>query len=335
VPNTTENQDGSIESAMKSIIAPPEEEIINEIEEEAQDTEEVTEPDVAETAESEEEDIIDSEEESETEELVADSEDDEDPVEDAVQEGTTTHSVKVDGINVEVSLDELKQGYSGQKYVQKGMQEAAAQRKQAEEVYSSLLNDRKQLTNLYEQLTNGDLVRPPREPSREEFESDPLGYMNKKLQFDEEKQGYDAKMAQLQVVAQQNSEAEQQAHKAYIQREMEELHKVLPEFGNPEKANKIKDKLVIAGKAHYGYTEEEISQVMDHRAIQVLHDAMKYQDIIAGKSKAVAKTKKGKPVIKAGSKRLRDSKKQVRDQQKAKLRQSGSMEDALGLILNS
>ena len=100
-------------------------------------------------------------------------------------------------------------------------------------------------------------------------------------------------------------------------------------------AKQFQEKLIVGGKAHYGYTSQEIEQVMDHRAIQVLHDAMKYQDIIAGKAKAVAKTKKAKPALKAGAKKVKDSSNKVRERQKAKLRRSGSIDDALDLMLNS
>ena len=118
---TTDNQevefDGSIEGALASIIE-PEEEFDGE---------------------------DDLPEEDESDEETDNSEDDED-TENAVQEGQK-FTVKVDGQEVAVTLDELKQGYSGQKYVQRGMQEAAMQRKQAEEVYNALLNERQHIAN--------------------------------------------------------------------------------------------------------------------------------------------------------------------------------------------
>jgi hypothetical protein len=114
---------------------------------------------------------------------------------------------------------------------------------------------------------------------------------------------------------------------------MQTLQQKIPEFADSNKAGKIKERLVQVGREHYGYSAEEIGQVMDHRAIQVLHDAMKYRDIMSGKAKAVAKTKKARPIVKAGSKRMDDSNTKVRKRQQAKLKQSGSIEDALGLIL--
>jgi hypothetical protein len=216
------------------------------------------------------------------------------------------------------------------------MQEAAHQRKEAESVYEALLNERQQVQQLYQQLQSGELGSPPVSPSREMFENDPLGYMDDKMKYDEAKESYDKQIAGYQQVVQQNAKAEQLAKQAYMKREMEQLQIAIPEFSDSSKAKEIKSKLVNIGGKHYGYTAEEIGQVMDHRALKVLNDAMKYQEIIAGKSKAVKKTRKAKPVLKAGAKRSNKVQPgKVRDRQQAKLRNSGSIEDALGLILNA
>ena len=62
---------------------------------------------------------------------------------------------------------------------------------------------------------------------------------------------------------------------------------------------------------------------------------MKYQNIIAGKSKAEVKTKSAKPVVKPGTKKMSTPNAKIRSRQKAKLRETGSMEDAVSLIINS
>jgi len=336
VEATETTNDGSIESAIESIIAPTEE-VIETTEEETQVTEETTE--VEETAESEEEEVTETEDDLDESESDDEDEyeldDDNDQVEDAVQDAPSNITVKVDGKDVEVTLDELKQGYSGQKYVQKGMQEAAQQRKEAEGVYQALLNERKQINELYQQLQQGGVAQAPTPPSRELFESDPIGYMEQKLSYDESKAAYDNQMAQLQQVSNQNTQAERVAKQTYLKQEMQTLQQKIPEFADSNKASKIKERLVQVGQEHYGYTPEEIGQVMDHRAIQVLHDAMKYRDIMSGKAKAVAKTKKARPIVKAGAKKVNDSATKVRKRQKAKLQKSGSIDDALGLILNT
>lgn len=331
---TIEN-DGSIESAVESIIAPTEE-VKETTEEETQITDEAT--DVEETAESEDVDDTEAEEDGsddDSEEYELELDEDNDQVEDAVQDAPSNITVKVDGKEVEVTLDELKQGYSGQKYVQKGMQEAAQQRKEAEGVYEALLNERKQINELYQQLQQGGVAQAPTPPSRELFDSDPIGYMEQKMNYDESKARYDQQMAQLQQVSQQSTQAEKVAKQTYLKQEMQTLQEKIPEFADSNKASKIKERLVQVGREHYGYTPEEIGQVMDHRAIQVLHDAMKYRDIMSGKAKAVAKTKKARPIVKAGAKKVNDSATKVRKRQQAKLQKSGSIDDALGLILNT
>ena len=327
----TENQmDGTIESAISSLIAP--EEIIEDtIEEETQETEEIS-------AESEVEEEIDSEEDvTEDEEVEAsDSDEDyEDQVEDARSEEPQRYSVKVDGQETEVSLEDLKQGYSGQKYVQKGMQETADMKKEVATVYEALNNERQVIAELYQSIQQGGIAPQPVKPSKELFDADPIGYMQKNITYEEEMGAYNQQMAQIQQVSQQSSVASENAQKAYLQEQMQILQKDIPDFADEKKSELLREKLVNTGTNHYGYTTDEISQITDARAIKVLHDAQKYQDIISGKSKAKVKTQSANSVIKPGAKKVSTPKAKVRSRQMAKLRGSGDMKDALDLILNT
>ena len=337
---TLERPDTSVEGAIASILQTeeteqPEEETVEATQEQAEEVEEEVEAEVEddEDVEEDEEDVEESEE-SEDEE----SEDEED-TEDTEQAGTQAQSftVKVDGKTEVVTLDELKQGYSGQKYVQKGMQEAATAKKEAEAVYSALLQERQNIAQLYQQAQQGTLAQPPVEPARELFETDPIGYMDAKLKYDEQLQAYSAQMQQMEQVAQQQTQAEQAAQQAYLQQEMMNLQKIIPEFADQNKATQIKDKLITSGTEIYGYEADEIAQVMDHRAIRVLHDAIKYQELMSGKEAAVEKAKpanRKKRPVKAGAKKG-NNKSQVQNKLRQKLTKSGSVDDALALILES
>ena len=329
--NETETPITDIDSAMNSILMP--EETTEEVIEESQETEEISaEAEVADDVEVVEEDVT----EEEAEEIEAsDSEDDEDPIEEASLQEPERYSVKVNGQEEQVSLEDLKQGYSGQKYVQQGMQDVAAQKKEAEAVYTALNNERQQMAELYQQLQNGGFAPEPIKPTKEEFDADPIGYMQKNLEYEEQKANHDRQMAQLEQASQQNSVAQQNAKQAYLQEQMQILQKEIPEFADSTKASKLREQLVNTGKSQYGYTTEEISQISDYRAIKVLHDAMRYQDIISGKSKAKVKTKSAKPVVKPGAKKIATPNAKIRSRQKAKLKDSGSIDDALNLILNS
>ena len=329
--NETEPKITDVDSALSSILEPVEE-TTEEVIEESQETEEIS-------AEAEVADEVEEEVTEEAEEIEAsDYEDDEDPIEDASLEDPVEperYTVKVNGEESQVTLEDLKQGYSGQKYVQQGMQEVAAAKKEAEAVYAALTNERQQMADLYQQLQNGQFAPEPVKPTKEDFDADPIGYMQKNLEYEEQKANYDRQMAQLQQASQQNSVAQQNATQAYLQEQMQILQKEIPEFADSTKASKLREQLVATGKSQYGYTTEEISQISDYRAIKVLHDAMRYQDIISGKSKAKVKTSSAKPVVKPGAKKMATPNAKVRSRQKAKLRESGSIDDALGLILNS
>lgn len=329
---TLERPDTSVEGAIASILQTeeteqPEEETVEATQEQDEDVEEEVEAEVE-----------DDEDVDEDEEDVEESEDEED-TEDTEQAGTQAQSftVKVDGKTEVVTLDELKQGYSGQKYVQKGMQEAATAKKEAEAVYSALLQERQNIAQLYQQAQQGTLAQPPVEPARELFETDPIGYMDAKLKYDEQLQAYSAQMQQMEQVAQQQTQAEQAAQQAYLQQEMMNLQKIIPEFADQNKATQIKDKLITSGTEIYGYEADEIAQVMDHRAIRVLHDAIKYQELMSGKEAAVEKAKpanRKKRPVKAGAKKG-NNKSQVQKKLRQKLTKSGSVDDALALILES
>ena len=322
--------DGTIESAISSLIAP--EEIIEDtIEEETQETEEIS-------AESEVEEEIDSEEDvTEDEEVEAsDSDEDyEDQVEDARSEEPQRYSVKVDGQETEVSLEDLKQGYSGQKYVQKGMQETADMKKEVATVYEALNNERQVIAELYQSIQQGGIAPQPVKPSKELFDADPIGYMQKNITYEEEMGAYNQQMAQIQQVSQQSSVASENAQKAYLQEQMQILQKDIPDFADEKKCQILRERLVTTGTNHYGFTNDEISQITDARTIKVLHDAHRYQDIISGKSKAKVKTQSANSVIKPGAKKVSTPKAKVRSRQMAKLRGSGDMKDALDLILNT
>jgi len=310
----TTELDGTIESAISSLLQPEEvEEVVEE------DTEEA-----AELEDSEEEPEGEDAEEEEVEE-----EDDEDA--DEAEESTPElYTVKVDGKEEQVSLDDLKRGYSGQQYVQKGMQEAANLRKQAEQVYQALMNERAMVA----QAIQGGIPQPPAEPSKEMFESDPIGFMEAKLKYDDQLKEYNEQMGQFQQIAEQQSQAQQAAQRAYLEREMETLKQVVPEFADPQKASQVRDRLVTMGQEIYGYEANEVSAIMDHRAIRVLNDAIKYQELMSGKKQAEKKAKpKPKRTVRAGAKKTASNANAER-QTRQKLKKSGNINDALSLILN-
>lgn len=319
---------GSIESAIDKLFPAAEAET-DEREGEELEGEELE----GEEQEAEQDDESDEAEEDASEDDESDEGEEDADQDDQAQE--PLHTVKVDGKEQQVTLEELKRGYSGQKYVQEGMSQAAELRKQAEQVYSQLLQERQGIAQLYQQLQSGQVVRPPEPPSKELFNADPIGYMEAKIQYDEQVQAYQQQMQQIQQVTQHQTQAERAAMDAHLAREADALRAAVPELADKKQAPKIREMLTTAG-TEYGYSAEELGQVSDHRALRVLIDAAKYRQLQAGKTAAVEKAKNPKPkapVLRPGAKPASQSARQLQ-KQKTRLKRSGDLTDALDLMLN-
>ena len=260
---------------------------------------------------------------------------DEDEAEEAEDAGQQElYTVKVDGEEREVTLDDLKRSFSGQAYIQKGMQEAAEAKKEAEGVYQALLNERQQLSNLLYQAQSGQIAQPPIPPSRELFNNDPIGYMEAKLSYDEALQNYQNQQYQIQQVAEQQNYQMQIAQQQYLQGEMQRLAQAIPEFSDAKTASKLKEDLVQFG-SKLGYSEAELSEVMDHRAILVLQKAMKYDQLVEGKSKATQKASNARPVVKPGTKKTgRTGAAKQRQNAQARMKKTGSIDDVAKFLLS-
>lgn len=297
------------------------------IESDEDTTEETTEVDSeVEDSPSDESDDYD-EEDYDTNEESAENDDEPDHLE------PEKYTVKVDGEEVSVTLEDLKRSFSGQGKIQKGMQEAAEARKQAEAMREQVNAMAQQLTQMYQRAQQKGIPTPPTEPSRELFNSDPLGYMEAKMDYDAKMKEYQTsmqEMAQVQQYQQQQMTMQQQQRLA---EEMRVLQEKIPEFGDAEKAAKLRDNLVRTGIENYGFTQEELSTITDHRALMVLRDAMRYRQSQSKRSQVEQKTKDARPVIKPQAKKKPQSaQRKQKQQQVSKFKKTGRIDDALSLM---
>ena len=240
------------------------------------------------------------------------------------------YAVKSDGTEKQVTLEELKQGYAGQDYIQRRMQEVAALEKDFKQQQETLQKQQQELLQIYEQAQQTGL-QPPTAPSKDLFENDPIGYMEAKIKYDEDMQSYNQQMQQIQYVQQQQQAAQQQATQQELAQQAEMLKRFIPELSDPQKVEPYRKALVDTGVA-YDFSAEEVAGVTDARMVRVLNDAMKYRRLQAKRKAAQADSKK--PVVPSGAKRrAADGEAATRKKQQQKLRKSGKIEDALNLML--
>ena len=276
-------------------------------------------------ASSEDEDDIDP-----SDDEYYDEETDEDQV-DVEAQDTELHDVKSDGQWEKRTLAELKQAYAAQPAINNRFQELAEARKQVEQHAKAVAQQRDEILQMHQKVQQG--IQEPTPPSRELFEQDPIGFMEKKLQYDEAKVSYDQDMQQIQFMQQQKAQAQEAASQSYLQEQAEILKQYIPDIADPVKGPKIKSALVDTGAA-YGFSEDEMSGVTDSRYIRAMNDARKWRQLEANRGKAQQKGQKARPVVKAGAKKHQDGSVASRNKAARKMQKSGSVDDVARFLLS-
>ena len=319
----------SMDNAVEALLAQEPE--TAEVETTDTETEEVEEAEVEDT-EVEDSDDDDADDDDEDEYEGDEGEADSDEQDDSV--GSETYTVKVDGVDVEATLQDLIKSYSGQRYINQGMQKASELKKQAEQAYNGLIQQRAQLDQYSQQVSQNGLVSKPIAPTRALFTDDPLGYMDANLKYSEDMELYQADQNQLAHNHKAMQEAQAETYQANLQYQQEELKRLIPDFADAKKATKLKDNLIRHGGT-LGFTEVELRSVVDARTMRTLHESMLWRQSLEGKSDVQAKLKKARPLMKSGVKKTGESVKSVEKKLMSKLKKSGSINDAAALLFNS
>jgi hypothetical protein len=271
-----------------------------------------------------EEDVEDAEYEEVEEEVFAESDQDD-------SEEPELFSVKVDGEEQSVTLEELRRGYSGQTFINQQMQKVAEQRKEAEQIFGALAQERAQVQQALQMLQDGTFAAPPVAPDEALFETDPLAFMQQKLEYDKQAAEYQSRLSQLQEQANANNQTQQQARQVYLAREAELLQGFAPELFDENQGEANRKALVDSAVESYGFTPEEMGMVMDHRHVRVLKDALAYRALNSESGKKQVEKK-------VQTKQVRSSKRKVNAEQqrqkrlRQKLKETGNIEDALSLL---
>ena len=324
----------SMDNAVEALLAQEPE--TAEVETTDTETDEVEEAEVEDTevedSDDDDADDADADDEDEYEGDEDEGEADSDEQDDSTDSETFT--VKVDGEDVEATLQDLIKSYSGQRYINQGMQKASELKKQAEQAYNGLIQQRAQLDQYSQQVSQNGLVSKPIAPTRALFTDDPLGYMDANLKYSEDMELYQTDQDQLAHNHKAMQAAQAATNQANLQNQQEELKRLIPDFADAKKATKLKDSLIEHGKRR-NFTEAELSSVVDARTMHVLHESMLWRQSLEGKSDVQAKLKKARPLMKSGVKKTGESVKSVEKKLMSKLKKSGSINDAAALLFNS
>lgn len=337
--------EGTIDHAVARLLAEPEAEApaTPEVEPDAQPEpldEGVTPDDDQEYEESETEDEEEEEGEQPTEDAEEESEyEEESEDEETEEEGEepTVYTVKIDGEDYEVDLDELTSGYQRQSDYTKKTQAVAEERKQLETKLAEVnaaQEDFKSKALMANELLNRDLAKFASVDWEALKTENPAEFLSKQIEVQDIKKAQESLQLEYQQAMQNQAAAQQEAYNARLAEEKPKVLAAFPEWKDNDKAQEQYQSIMEYGLS-VGFAQEELSNVITARDLTILDKARKYDAI--QKTKAGLK-KKTKPPVKKVVKpkgvapKSTGLKKRLAER-KSELRASGSIKDAAALLL--
>ena len=333
-PIAAEESIEAAHNAILGLLGSEEEEPKSEEEQPTEEDESTGEPDESLDEVSEDEESEEESEEEESEESEEEEEGEEEP---------DVYIVKVDGADIEVSLDELVSGYSRQSDYTKKTQELSEQRKQLD-AYAQQAHAQIEQTQMFRQqyvdaasqaiqnqysqlqsLENTDWERLKLE-DREEYLTKRDDYREIQSNIQREQQG-------VQQAAHQQEQEQAHMMQQSLADEHAKMVEIIPQWADP------KIKAEIAGGLRdfalsKGFTTDEVSQLADHRSVLVLLQAKAFEEMQSKTQNIKAKKTKNKPKVAKSGKGTdkKESTSRKRNAQMKRLRETGHLNDSVSLF---
>tara|TARA_R100000700_G_scaffold15219_2_gene21151 strand:- start:1232 stop:2266 length:1035 start_codon:yes stop_codon:yes gene_type:complete len=259
--------------------------------------------------------------------------------EEPLESSEELYKIKVGDQELEVTLDELKNGYSRQQDYTRKTKKLSEDRTQVDDLQKSLTRQNeeakirrdqyeKQLEVLSQHLkTTENTVDLDRL-----YQEDPAEYVRQKAEIDRRKEMMEATRQEQQRVMAEKQKEHEKTYNAYLEKERKLLAEKLPIYGDKDKGPTFVKNLTDYAKS-IGYTDQEISMLVDHRAVLMLANAYRYNKLRNSKvkDKKVVKTPR---VVSSSSPKVQDDNDNVKRirSKKASLKKTGSVKDAVSVL---
>ena len=208
------------------------------------------------------------------------------------QEQPQTFTVKLDGKEVSVTLDELQKGYSRTQDYTRKTQQIAEVRKQVEQETQAVRAERQQYAQLLGALQAQLQATEPQVDLDRLYHEDPIEWVRQKEVMRERQEKAYAIQAEQQRLSQLSQYEQQRAMEETLSSQKDALLAALPTWKDPKTARAEKALVVESAKAA-GFSEEDLKSVYDHRLVLLLRKAGLYD-------KMVSKRQGIKPVVNNG-----------------------------------
>ena len=241
-----------------------------------------------------------------------------------------TYRIKAAGEERDVTLDELIKSYQlGTDYTRKS--QAVAEERKAVEAERNAIQEAKQIRDTYAQrlqIIEQMLNQPQQEENLEYLkETDPIGYAVKVAEMSQNEKQLMQVRAERERISQQQEYDRQEQLRYKINEEAQKLFVALPEYADPVKGEAIRKDVRTYGK-QAGFSDDELANVYDSRAVLTLWKAMQFDKLQASKPGITKKVNDAPRTMKSGVTQSRDSNGEELKKLKARAKQSGRVADA-------
>ena len=206
------------------------------------------------------------------------------------------HRVKVQGQELEVSLDELKAGYSRDSDYRQKTHSLGLEKKDLEAEKSSLRqNYDTRLSELNDMITTAESFNRQQQGSKDLqklYDEDPTSAAKLDYQLREQQRQIDGMKSKAH-------EANQKQYNEYLDVQKQLASAKIPEYSDPNKADQFKTNMRSTLRG-YGFNDGEIGNLADHRFLMVIRDAMSYKSVKDKRPIAQKKVANAPKVVKAG-----------------------------------
>jgi hypothetical protein len=240
-------------------------------------------------------------------------------------------TVKVDGKNVEVTLEELQKGYSREADYTRKTQQVSEERRAFQAEAELVRTERQQYSQLLGSL-QAQLQQnaAPQIDLDRLYNEDPIEWVRQKeLARDAEKVNA-AIQSEQQRLSHIQAQEQYQSMQAHLAQQQDAMLKAIPEWANPDKAKAEKTLLIEWGQK-LGFSSDELKNIFDHRAVVALRKAALYDQMMTKRGNIRPAVNNGpKPAKPGAAGRMDNTTDSRRSQQR--LAKTGRVNDAASAI---
>ena len=240
-----------------------------------------------------------------------------------------SYTVKVDGSEMEVTLDELLRGYQREADYTRKTSELSLEKSKYNDLMQQSQSEINNKLSKLEELTTVAQQELQQEYSRIDFEKlyeeDPSEAA--RLEHKMRKRAENLAMIQEETKANQ-----QQEFQKYLQEQQHKVASLVPEFNDPNKASKLKSDM-RQYLSKLGYGDQEINSVYDARQVLLIRDAMAYNALKKSNVKVTKKVATAPKVVRSGTaKNKGDASSKLRRDKLNRLKKTGSLRSAASIF---